>query len=283
MVRFPRKGLRIKTVGEKVYVSMTNKTDDPDFKYYAHTRGNQRKDNFYLGAYLGFQESGKLRSINRRVSTANKTIGDFRTIAQANGTGYEQLAFYQWTFLQAMYVLKYGNLDSQNALGKGNTFGSNYDKTTGETNGKGIDFGTTNSTTKVRFQWIEDFFGTKYQWLDGFKLNSTSEAFVSNSDFSNSPATYNTIDVSTYPKSSGNHPKKTIGTSEGGFLGKEGGGSSSTHYPDYNYMTSNPSIDSFAYVGGGAVNDADAGVFYFYANSSESYKSSYVSARLMFL
>lgn len=98
MVRFPRKGLRIKTVGEKVYVSMTNKTDDPDFSYYAHSRGDSPRDAFYLGAYLGFEESGKLRSITGKASTGNKTIGDFRTIAQANGAGYEQLAFYQWTF-----------------------------------------------------------------------------------------------------------------------------------------------------------------------------------------
>lgn len=283
MVRFPRKGLRIKTVGDKVYVSMTNKTDDPEFKYYAHTRGNQRKDNFYLGAYLGHEESGRLRSITGKSPRGSKTIGDFRTIAQANGTGYEQLAFYQWTFLQAMYVLKYGNLDSQTALGKGNTDGSNYNKTTGETNGKGIDFGTTSDTTKVRFQWVEDFFGTKNQWLDGFKLNNTSEAFASNSDFSNSPTKYNTINISTLPKGSSYYPKKTIGTSEGGFLGKEGGPSTSTHYSDCNHISSNPSSYPFANVGGSASRGASAGAFFFNGVYSASNSYSYVGARLMFL
>ena len=283
MVRFPRKGLRIKTVGEKVYVSMTNKVDDPDFKYYAHSRGDSPRDAFYLGAYLGYEESGKLRSITGKASTGNKTIGAFRTIAQANGTGYEQLAFYQWTFLQAMYVLKYGNLDSQTALGKGNTSGGNNSKATGETNGKGIDFGNTDDKTKVRFQWIEDFFGTKYQWLDGFKLNSTSEAFVSNSDFSNSPTKYNTVNISSYPKGSGAYLKKTVGTSEGGFLAKEGGGSDSTHYSDYNYMASNPSSYPFSIVGGYASIGADAGAFYFRAYYSASSSSSNFGARLMFL
>lgn len=65
-------------------------------------------------------------------------------------------------FLQAMFVLKYGNLDSQTALGKGNTSGGNYDKATGETNGKGVDFGSTDDKTKVRFQWIEDFLVLNY-------------------------------------------------------------------------------------------------------------------------
>lgn len=283
MVRFPRKGLRIKTVGEKVYVSVTDKTNDPDFKYYAHSRGDSPRDAFYIGAYLGYEESGKLRSITGKAPTGNKTIGSFRTIAQANGAGYEQLAFYQWTFLQAMYVLKYGNLNSQTALGKGNTSGRDYNKTTGETNGKGIDFGSIDDKTKVRFQWIEDFFGTESQWLDGFKLNTTSEAFASNSDFSNSPTKYNTINISTFPKGSIDYIKKTIGTNEGGFLGKEGGASSSSHYSDYNNMTSNPFNYPFAFVGGGANDNDYAGAFYFRADFADHEARPHIGARLMFL
>lgn len=283
MVHFPRKGLRIKTVGEKVYVSMTNAPNNPDFKYYAHSRGDSQRDAFYLGAYLGFEENGKLRSITGKASTGDKTIGAFRTIAQANGAGYEQLAFYQWTFLQALYVLKYGNLDSQTALGKGNTNGSNYDKATGETNGKGIDFGTTDDKTKVRFQWVEDFFGTKYQWLDGFKMNTVSEAFASNTDFSNNPSKYKSIDVSSFKKGFSDYPKKVIGTGEGGFLPKEGGASNSTHYCDYGKMTSNPSYYVFANVGGYSGSGANTGAFYFAADCSASESFSSVGARLMFL
>lgn len=277
MVRFPRKGLRIKTVGEKVYVSMTNKTDDPDFKYYAHTRGNQRKDNFYLGAYLGYEESGKLRSITGKPPTGSKTIGDFRTIAQANGAGYEQLAFYQWTFLQAMYVLKYGNLDSQTALGKGNTSGGNYDKVTGETNGKGVDFGTSDASTKVRFQWVEDFFGTKSQWLDGVNTKN-GKMWTGTDKFNN-----NGINYQGYEVFNGNNKylKKIIGSTEQGFLIKEEGGSSSTYYCDSQTMS--PFDNYFAYVGGSASYNDTAGVFCFYANFLTYQKSTNIVARLMFL
>lgn len=277
MVRFPRKGLRIKTVGEKVYVSMTNKTDDPDFKYYAHSRGDSPRDNFYLGAYLGFEESGKLRSITGKAPTGNKTIGSFRTIAQANGAGYEQLAFYQWTFLQAMYVLKYGNLDSQTALGKGNTSGGNYDKATGETNGKGIDFGSTDDKTKVRFQWVEDFYGTKNQWCDGFKTES-GKMWVGTDEFSNDKTNYQSYEA--YSET-GYYPKKVIGNTEQGFVIKERGGSSTTYYSDYQYM--NPSINYFARVGGVAGAGAYAGVFCFHVYCSAYESSSGIGARLMFL
>ena len=277
MVRFPRKGLRIKTVGEKVYVSMTNATDHPYFKYYAHSRGDEPRDVFYLGAYLGFEENGKLRSITGKASTGRKTIGDFRTIAQANGSGYEQLAFYQWTFLQAMYVLKYGNLDSQTALGKGNTSGSNYNKATGETNGKGIDFGSTDDRTKVRFQWVEDFYGTKYQWCDGFKTES-GKMWAGTDKFSNEKTNYQGYEAFS---ETGHHPKKIIGNTEQGFVIKERGGSSSTYYSDYQYMSL--SSDYFARVGGHADSGPGAGVFYFNAYRSASDSSPDVGARLMFL
>ena len=280
MVRFPRKGLRIKTVGEKVYVSMINKTDDLDFKYYAHSRGDSPRDAFYLGAYLGFEENGKLRSITGKAPTGNKTIGDFRTIAQANGTGYEQLAFYQWTFLQAMYVLKYGNLNAQTALGKGNTSGNINDKATGETNGKGIDFGSTSDTTKVRFQWIEDFYGTKRQWCDGWKSGGSSNALTSTDNFGNDAKGYSSYNIGF----SGNiygKVTKVQGTSELGFLIKVGNGSETTYYCDHQDVYGNS--QKFALAGGGAGDDASAGPFYFNAGSGASYSYSDIGARLMFL
>ena len=185
MAKFSRKGLNIRTVNNKVYVSMTDNPNNPDFKYYAHSRGEEARDAFYLGAYLGYEQNGKLRSIKGVIPTGNKNIGTFRTIAQANGTGYEQLAFYQWTFLQAMYVLKYGNLDSQKALGKGLTGGSDY-KNTGYTNGRGINYGTSNNTEQMRFQYVEDLWGNKPQWLDGVMTGESGKMQTGTTGFNNS-------------------------------------------------------------------------------------------------
>ena len=276
MVRFPRKGLRIKTVGEKVYVSMTNKTDDPNFKYYAHSRGNNPRDAFYLGAYLGFEESGKLRSVTGKAPTGSKTIGAFRTIAQANGAGYEQLAFYQWTFLQALYVLKYGNLDSQTALGKGNTSANKYNKATGETNGKGIDFGTTDNTTKVRFQWIEDFFGTKGVWCDGWNTRG-GKMWIGIDKFNNSNNGYKSYEAT---KVGWGFMKKIHGDSERGFLTKMGSASATTYFCDK--QDQDPNRSQIAFVGGHASFNSTAGAFCFRCFGF-SFSSSAIGARLMFL
>lgn len=279
MVRFPRKGLSIKTVGDKVYVSMTDNPDSEDFKYYAHTRGEERREAFYLGAYLGYEKDGKLRSIKGFVPTGNKTIDNFRTIAQANGAGYEQLAFYQWTFLQAMYVLKYGNLDSQTALGKGLTNGSSY-LNTGGTNGKSVDFGTANGTDQMRFQYIEDMWGNKLQWLDGIKSVGNSQMKTGTDKFSNDGASYSAYNLG-FSGNVYNYPKSIQGTSELGFVIKANGGSETTYFCDYQDVYGNSTY--FGCVGGSRGYGAYAGAFCFGCRYSASSAGAGIGGRLMFL
>lgn len=278
MVKFKRMGLNIKTVGDKVYVSMTNDPDDENFKYYAHTRGAERKEAFYLGAYLGYEIGGKLRSVKGVMSSYDRTIGAFRTLAQANGSGYEQFAFYQLVFLQAMYILKYGNLDSQTAIGKGLINGEFTN--TGTTNGKGIDFGSTNATLQMRFQYIEDFYGNKYQWIDGVRSGGKSDMTTATDGFNDNGQNYKSYPIGF----SGNvysYSKKVQGTSELGFIIKENGASQSTYYCDYQDVYGNSA--RVPYFGGFCDDDAGAGAFSFDCNYSASDLSFNVGSRLMFL
>lgn len=278
MVKFKRMGLNIKTVGDKVYVSMTNDPDDESFKYYAHTRGTTRKEAFYLGAYLGFLDGNKLRSVTNKNPQDSKSITDFRTYAQANGSGYDLCGFYQLTFLQAMYVLKYGNLDSQTALGKGlTTGGQNFANTTGSTNGKGTDYGTTNSSQQMRFQFIEDFYGNRMWAIDGVATDARCAIYTAKDNFNNSRSGYTNTGV-TGPNSEG-WTSKVYGTTELGFLSKEFTGSSSTFYADYSTLRAN----YFLFFGGYTYSSAQTGSFsfYLYPNASDAVWS--FSARLMYL
>lgn len=278
MVRFPRKGLNIKTVGDKVYVSMTDNPDNADFKYYAHTRGEERREAFYLGAYLGYEKDGKLRSVTGQKPLENVSITDVRTKSQANGKGYEACGFYQLTFLQAMYVLKYGNLDSQTAIGQGLTSGGQSAKnTTGATNGKGIDFGTTSSSDQIRFQYIEDFYGNRFWAVDGVATDGSCNIFTATDNFNNSRTGY--MDTKTKGLDNGGWLKKVFGTSELGFLGKEFSGSQSTYYSDYSNTRSN----YFLFFGSNAYNGADAGAFSCDLCYGASERRWNLGGRLMFL
>ena len=278
MVKFKRMGLNIKTVGSKVYVTMTDNPNDPNFKYYAHTRGSSKRDAFYLGAYLGYDQGGKLRSIRNVTPTVNVAYSQFRVKAQANGSGYEMMAFYQWTFLQAMYILKYGNLDSQTALGQGYT-GASAVTGTGKTNGKGIDYGTTDNKTQMRFQYVEDMWGNLYQWCDG--CGTADGYFWTGTDNFNDNRTGYKSYSATGSGSGGFYQKTCLGSSEAGFVGKDSGGSTSTYYCDYTYMT--PQNPCVPIVGGGWNRGADAGAFFFGCCYAPSVAYSYVGARLMFL
>lgn len=279
MVKFKRMGLNIKMVDDKVYVTMTNDPDDKSFKYYAHIRGKSRREAFYLGAYLGYEENGKLRSIKDIMPTTNKTVGAFRTLAQANGKGYEQFAFYQLVFLQAMYVLKYGNLNSQTAIGKGLTGGDSPLKT-GKTNGKGIDFGSTDATLQMRFQYLEDFYGNKFQWIDGVQSGGSSNMMTTTDNFNDERKDYESYPLG-FSKNIYSYPKKVQGTSELGFIVKEGGASQTTYFCDYQDVPNNSK--KIPYFGGGYNDDANVGVFFFHCGSSASRAISSVGSRLMFL
>ena len=126
MIAFPRHGLKLSKSGDVITVTMTDNPNDPNFEYMAHKRGSTDKDKFYLGVYMGYELDNKLRSLSDKTPVSNKSLNEFRTLAQANGapngnggSGYDQHGFYQLVYLQASYLLKYKTLDSQTAVGKG--------------------------------------------------------------------------------------------------------------------------------------------------------------------
>lgn len=119
MIAFPRRGLRISKDNGIISISFTNAQDDNRYQYYAHTH-NKDLEKFYVGAYNGFfDDNGRLRSLSGKIPTNGKTLPECRKAAQLNGNSYEQFAFYQLVYLQAMFIAKYKNLDGQSSIGNG--------------------------------------------------------------------------------------------------------------------------------------------------------------------
>ena len=277
MVAFPRRGVKISTTGTTLKISMTDNPDHPDFEYYAHERGNTRKDVFYLGAYKGFMYSSKLRSLSGKAITASKTIGEFRTLAHENGAGYELSGFYQLIFRQAMYILKYKNLDSQTALGKGYTAGSAA-QTTGATDTKGMDYGETSDTSRMKLFGLEDFWGNIYEWIDGIVTDSTRNILTATDNFNNSGSGYiNRGQGST--SNIGNYMSKPQGTTETGFLAKEVNGSATTYFCDYASLYAS----CVACFGGDWGIGSAAGAFRLSVSNADSGSCATIAARLMYL
>lgn len=277
MIAFPRRGVKITTVGNTLTISMTDDPENPDFEYLAHTKGSTYKDKFYLGAYKGYLDGTKLRSLSGKAPTATQTIGTFRTQAKANGTGYEQSGFYQLTFRQSMYLLKYRNLDSQTAVGRGNVDSSALINT-GGTNTKGMDWGETTGKLQMKLFGLEDFWGNIWEWIDGLVTNSTRDILTATTNFNNDGTGYTnngqgaTADI-------GNYMSKPQGTTKTGFIAKEVSGSATTYFCDYAYLYAS----RVAIFGGDWSNGSNAGAFRLYVNYSADYSTAYFAARLMYL
>lgn len=277
MIAFPRRGVRITTNGNIVTISMTDDPDNADFEYLAHERGTTRKEKFYLGAYKGYTNSSKLRSLSGKTPTVNQTIGTFRTQAQANGEGYENSGFYQLIFRQVMYILKYKNLNSQTALGQGYTGGSAA-VATGGTNTNGMDYGTTSSTTRVKLFGLEDFWGNVWEWIDGVVTDSTRNILTATDNFNDSGSGY-TNQGQGATSNIGGYMSVPQGTTKTGFLAKTVGGSETTYFCDCAYLYAS-CVTMF---GGDWSNGSNAGAFRLIVYNASSYSSSNIAARLMYL
>lgn len=279
MVAFPRRGLRISTDANNVVtISMTDEPDNPEFKYYAHRRGNTQKDVFYLGAYKGFVDTNnKLRSLSGKTPTASKTIGTFRTHAHNNGTGYEQSGFYQLTFRQAMYVLKYKNLNSQEQVGMGYVGGTSV-QPTGATNTRGMQWGSTSSTEQMKLFGIEDFWGNISEWLDGFASNGNYDILTATDNFNDGGTGYGLYSSGASSAIDG-YMTKIQGTTEKGFFTKAANGSQSTYYADLGYFRAS----RIANHGGWCSGTTYIGAFFLALYHGTSTAQGDLAARLMFL
>lgn len=77
-------------------------------------------DGFFVGRYNGsvVSDDGLLHTYSGLVPTTSKTIGAFRTLANALGDNFSQLDW-RYFVLQMLYLVEYANYNSQSMLGNG--------------------------------------------------------------------------------------------------------------------------------------------------------------------
>lgn len=220
MVEIPRLGYNFNRVGDVLSVQLTNNPNNPDFCYLAHSRGDVVKDKLYVGAYLGCESAGKLRSLSGKSVTRNKKIDAFRAIAQANGKGYDQMAFYPLTLLQCMYLIMYKNLDSQTALGKGYVGDNKVNARTGGSNLNGLNYGETTGRVQNKLFGIEDFWGNLDCIIDGVVTSSGYDILTSTENFDERGQHYQFSVSSGFNSYGSGNLTKVQGVNHAGFIVK---------------------------------------------------------------
>lgn len=94
--------------------------DDYDYVLLADypKAGFMEVDGFFAGRYNGAVVDDVLHTYSGLVPTTNKTIGAFRTLANALGDNFSQLDW-RYFVLQMLYLVEYANYNSQSMLGNG--------------------------------------------------------------------------------------------------------------------------------------------------------------------
>lgn len=233
MIRFPKIWWKMYKEGGNQYVKYATKQVDSSWKALAHinSRTGLECDYVYISAYLGYNDGSKLRSLSGKSPTTDTALSTFRTLSQANGANYNQIGFYQLTMLQILYLIRYKNLNSQTALGRGYVDGNTGKINTGGTNLKGMYYGENTGKLQMKFAGLEDFWGNCFYYIDGFRTNTSNAMQIATKDF-NDAGTGATV----YPSgisNTGGYMSDIQGTTETAFNIKTAGGSTTTRYSDY--------------------------------------------------
>lgn len=276
MVEFPKIYWKFERIGTDLHVRYSDIQVDEGYKCLAHTVGNTEKDKIYISAYRGFSTGGKLRSLSGNIPTASQTIGQFRSLAQANGVGYQQMAYYPLLMLQVLALVAGKNRDTQTQLGRGYVYGNASTTNTGQTNTKGMYYGETTGKKQNKFCGIEDFWGNQECWIDGIFSNTSWNMLISDQTVFNDTGAGYVNHGQGATANLGGYIDDVQGGTETGFIIKGKAGSATTHYSDNGSLYGGflASLPGTWYAGD------NAGAFGLGVGRTASSSQAYIGARL---
>lgn len=279
MIEIPKIYYKFSKDSTYYYIQIANEQED-GFSDWSFSYKGVIKDKFYVGAYHGCNLSSKLRSLSGKSPLTSKTLNNFRTYAQANGSGYEQLPLNKLILLQILFLIMFRHKNGQSVLGRGYVDGNSAAISTGATNAKGRCWGETTGKYQMCFMNMEDLWGNVFDWVDGYYIDGPGNRKVSDGYFSDSDFSHYTT-ISTHSSSISGYISKIECNEKLGFVTTEASGSETTYFCDYGNadVGSGGRVPSF----GGNWNDgSNAGPFQLYCSSSLSFSNGNVGGRLTF-
>ena len=233
-----------------------------------------RSDAFYYGAYGASLENSVMKSKSGVSRRYNSSRANFRTYAENNGANYHLIDALHTRILELLWLIEFADKNSENIM-----WGyTNYGGACGETDTLTQPSGQLASQGRMRWRYIEDFIGNGWEFFDGI-----TGAFA-------------TSDVEKYGDT--NEGKQWASASVGGSyimaLGSiegenplllvplKGGGSASTYFCDYYYVTYSPTTPYVAYRGR-FNSGTNFGLFFWVVNYGVSGTNYYVGSRLLYL
>jgi len=241
----------------------------------------------------------KLASVSGVYPLVGVTRAECRTLAANNGTGWHQLDFALWSAVQMLYLIEYGDFNSQANLGAGNVNGS-YESSSSDqndsphtisgasnalgnasTDGSQPSAGAKPGTAYMSYRGIENWYGNAWNWADGINVNegTAGNVHVTNdyTDFDDEETTGYTLLSSSFPTASG-FIRDILNTGAYFLSSTNSGGSSSTYLTDQHFASA--SLSRVVRVGGSADRGVGAGGFCLSSDRVAGAALRLVSARL---
>ena len=286
---FPRRGIKLEYLdANTLSVSMTNEDNKEGYSYWAHSYSNSNAgyehavcDKFYLGVYKASMTDFSLWELSGQAPMTNRVINDFRTAAHtSHSVGFELSGFFQLTFRQVMYLLKYKGQNAQIAIGRGYVDGNSSAHATGGTNTRGMDWGETTGKDQMKLFGLEDFYGNVYEFIDGIYSDANRQIYVADGNFNDTGSGYTDAGTQSFSTNISGSLRYPNGTNLAGFTGKyQAYGSDLTFFCDHLYLRNS----RLALFGGDWSNASDAGVFNLYAGISPTGSNTNYGSRLMYM
>lgn len=211
-----------------------------------------------------------------RWEISTKTFPGATSLTELMEDGYNQLSNPVLVTLQNIYLLLFKDRDSQTALGRGYVDGNSTYANTGGANSKTFFFGETTGKLQMKFLGIEDFWGNKYQWVDGLVSDTNWDLLLGDKNFNDAGTGYTKQTTNITANTAGYF--NTVQGGNAGYVLADKVGSETTGYADYGYLASG----RVAYFGGYRSHGSRAGAFLMYLDSVSSNSVVYRSARLCF-
>lgn len=241
--------------------------------------GSGERDIVYVGRY---HCNSSYKSVTGASPKVNITRATARSDISALGDAYWQFDYAMLWTIQMLYLVEYGDWNSQNTIGYGCGNGSGT-QNVGSSDSMQYHTGTMQSSRTAygvgcQYRYIEDLWGNVFGWVDGIYFSSSNVYCINNpSNFSD---TTNGTKVSTRPTSSNYISAWSTPTASGfewALYPSAVSGSSSTYVCDYcGYVSSGVVL----YCGGFYVQNQDYGLFFLVGSNSASDSNSVIGCRL---
>lgn len=179
MIKFPVRWIKMTKSWSVVTLSITDELNKAWYQYFAHTSSWTItspwtvKDAFYLGAYKWYTSWSVLKSWSWQSPTTSQRQSVFCTQAKANSNRYNIIGFYQRQYINALYMMKYWNPNSQSKIWQWYTWWGSKINTWWTNAQTSATYWTSSSTTQCKLFWLEDRWGNVYEWVGGTYTNNS--------------------------------------------------------------------------------------------------------------